>query len=77
MLRPKEAPKFDDTPISTKSKLYAKARVAKALLTNEEEAANHISNTLTYQLQTGVDEILKAYLGLDPTEWYLLFKVNY
>lgn len=77
LLRPQEAPKLDDINLSVDTKLYATARVARTMLTQEQEAVDFISDTLTYKLQTSVDEILKAYLGLDPTEYHLLFKVNY
>ena len=77
LLKPKEAPKLDAINLSVDTKLYATARVARTMLTQEQEVADYISDTLTYKLQTSVDEILKAYLGLDPTEYHLLFKVNY
>lgn len=57
------------------SKLFVQGKVSKDIR-EVAEAIDLISNSISYKMSVGIDEVLKNYLNLSKNEYHLLFMLD-
>lgn len=76
LLRP-DSDMFDVNKIqgNLDSKLFVQEKVSKDIC-EVPEAIDYISNSISYKMTVGIDEVLKTYLNLSKNEYHLVFMLN-